>query len=101
MLIASFAQAGVLPSGEAITAVPTTLTAICLNQKGLDRVKNCGALECFIPIFTTPMYLRALQVKQDIGTRMLVIPDKCLRGSTPFIILERANILACWSIIRS
>lgn len=51
-----------LPSGEAIIAVPTTLVAICLNNKGLERVKDSGALECFVPIFTTPMYLRALQV---------------------------------------
>lgn len=55
-------QAGVLPSGEAVCAVPSTLVALCLNEKGLERVKESKALDCFVPIFTTPTYLRALQV---------------------------------------
>ena len=52
-----------LPSGEAVCCVPTTLVALCLNQKGLKRVEESRALECLIPIFTTPTYLRALQVR--------------------------------------
>ena len=47
-------------------AVPSTLVALCLNEKGLERVKDSKALDCFIPIFTTPTYLRALQVPVDL-----------------------------------
>ena len=55
-------QAGVLPSGDAVCCIPTTLVALCLNAKGLERVAASRALDCFVPIFTTPAYLRALQV---------------------------------------
>ena len=54
-------KAGVLPSGEAVCAIPNTLVALCLNAKGLERVQRSGALDAFVPIFTTPAYLRALQ----------------------------------------
>lgn len=53
-------QAGVLPSGEALCAVPNTLVALCLNTGGLARVRNSKALECFVPIFTSRAYARAL-----------------------------------------
>ena len=55
-------QAGVLPSGEAVCCVPNTLVALCLNTGGLARVRNSRALRCFLPIFTSRQYLRALQV---------------------------------------
>ncbi len=55
-------QGGVLPSGEAVCCVPSTLVALCLNVKGLKRVEESRALDCLILIFTTPNYLRALQV---------------------------------------
>ena len=61
-MLACQLQAGVLPSGEAVCCVPSTLVALCLNVKGLKRVEKSRALECLIPIFTTPNYLRALQV---------------------------------------
>lgn len=55
-------QAGVLPSGEAVCCVPNTLVALCLNTGGLARVRASRALRCFVPIFTSRQYLRALQV---------------------------------------
>ena len=61
--LARIAQGGVLPSGEAVCCVPSTLVALCLNVKGLKRVEESRALECLVPIFTTPNYLRALQVR--------------------------------------
>ena len=51
-----------MPAGDAIACVPTTLVAICLNTAGAERVKNSGALECLVPVFTTPTYIRALNV---------------------------------------
>lgn len=53
-------QSGVLPSGEALCSVPNTLVALCLNTGGLSRVRDSRALTCFVPIFTTRTYLRAL-----------------------------------------
>ena len=62
LTVCQLLQAGVLPSGEAVCCVPSTLVALCLNVNGLKRVEESQALQCLVPIFTTPNYLRALQV---------------------------------------
>ena len=71
-------QAGVLPSGEAVCCVPSTLVALCLNVNGLKKVEESQALQCLVPIFTTPNYLRALQVccarRQRSSTPPLELP---------------------------
>ena len=54
-------QAGVLPSGEAVCSVPNTLVALCLNNAGLERVRQTKALACFLPIFTSKAYIKPLQ----------------------------------------
>ena len=53
-------QSGLLPSSEALCSVPSTLVALCLNTGGLARVRDSQALSCFVPIFTTRAYSRAL-----------------------------------------
>ena len=54
-------QAGILPSGEAVCSLPNTLVALCLNNAGLERVQSTKALACFVPIFTSKAYIKALQ----------------------------------------
>uniref|UniRef100_A0A5B6YM25 HECT-type E3 ubiquitin transferase n=1 Tax=Davidia involucrata TaxID=16924 RepID=A0A5B6YM25_DAVIN len=51
---------GVLCSAEAISCIPQCLDALCLNNNGLQAVKDCNALRCFVKIFTSRAYLRAL-----------------------------------------
>ncbi|KAI3496711.1 hypothetical protein L1887_39084 [Cichorium endivia] len=51
---------GVVCSGEAITCIPQCLDALCLSNNGLQAVKDRNALRCFVKIFTSRMYLRAL-----------------------------------------
>ncbi|CAL1353898.1 unnamed protein product [Linum trigynum] len=51
---------GVLCSAEAIICIPQCLDALCLNNNGLQAVKDCNALRCFVKIFTSRTYLRAL-----------------------------------------
>ncbi|KAI3769136.1 hypothetical protein L6452_00236 [Arctium lappa] len=51
---------GVLCSSEAITCIPQCLDALCLSNIGLQAVKDHNALRCFVKIFTTRTYLRAL-----------------------------------------
>ncbi|KAI7840917.1 hypothetical protein COHA_005349 [Chlorella ohadii] len=53
--------AGVIVSMEAVAAVPNTLMALCLNSGGLERVKRSKALRCFVPIFSSKQYVKALQ----------------------------------------
>ncbi|KAG9448576.1 hypothetical protein H6P81_008541 [Aristolochia fimbriata] len=51
---------GVLCSSEAITCIPQCLDALCLNNSGLQAVKDRNAMRCFVKIFTSRTYLRAL-----------------------------------------
>ncbi|XP_010675966.2 E3 ubiquitin-protein ligase UPL1 isoform X2 [Beta vulgaris subsp. vulgaris] len=51
---------GVLCSADAITCIPQCLDALCLNNNGLQAVKDRNALSCFVKIFTSRAYLRAL-----------------------------------------
>ncbi|KAI3828362.1 hypothetical protein L1987_02463 [Smallanthus sonchifolius] len=51
---------GVLCSAEAITCIPQCLDALCLGNNGLQAVKDRNALRCFVKIFTSRNYLRAL-----------------------------------------
>ncbi|GAX74556.1 hypothetical protein CEUSTIGMA_g2006.t1, partial [Chlamydomonas eustigma] len=53
-------KAGVLPFGEAVTSIPNTLVALCLNVGGLEMVLKSRVLDSLIPIFTTKRYQRAL-----------------------------------------
>ncbi|KAL1366395.1 hypothetical protein HN51_014224 [Arachis hypogaea] len=50
----------VLNSAEAITCIPQCLDALCLNSNGLQAVKDRNSLRCFVKVFTSRMYLRAL-----------------------------------------
>ncbi|KAF8094776.1 hypothetical protein N665_0353s0007 [Sinapis alba] len=50
----------VIYSSEAITCIPQCLDALCLNSSGLQAVKDRNALRCFVKIFTSSSYLRAL-----------------------------------------
>ncbi|CAN4103909.1 unnamed protein product [Withania somnifera] len=51
---------GVVCSAEAITCIPQCLDALCLNNNGLQAVKDRNALRCLVKIFTSKTYVRAL-----------------------------------------
>ncbi|XP_076889696.1 E3 ubiquitin-protein ligase UPL1-like [Bidens hawaiensis] len=51
---------GVICSAEAITCIPQCLDALCLSNNGLQAVEDRNALRCFVKIFTSRNYLRAL-----------------------------------------
>lgn len=51
---------GVLPSSEAVGCIPNSLDALCLNNSGLQAVRDRNALGCFVKIFTSKAYVRAL-----------------------------------------
>ncbi|CAL5213878.1 unnamed protein product [Lathyrus oleraceus] len=50
----------VLNSSEAIACIPQCLDALCLNSNGLQAVKDRNSLRCFVKVFTSRTYLRAL-----------------------------------------
>ncbi|KAJ1697814.1 hypothetical protein LUZ63_006326 [Rhynchospora breviuscula] len=51
---------GPLCSSDAVTCIPPCLEALCLNGNGLQMVKERNALRCFLRIFTSKSYLKAL-----------------------------------------
>ncbi|XP_043690385.1 E3 ubiquitin-protein ligase UPL1-like isoform X2 [Telopea speciosissima] len=51
---------GILCSAEAVSCIPQCLDALCLNNNGLQAVKDRNALRCFVRVFTSRTYLRAL-----------------------------------------
>ncbi|KAK6947097.1 HUWE1/Rev1, ubiquitin binding region [Dillenia turbinata] len=51
---------GFICSADAITCIPQCLDALCLNNNGLQAVRDRNALRCFVNIFTSRTYLRAL-----------------------------------------
>lgn len=51
---------GVLCSAEAVACILQCLDALCLNNAGLQLVRERNALRCFVKIFTSRSYLRAL-----------------------------------------
>ncbi|KAG0455256.1 hypothetical protein HPP92_024548 [Vanilla planifolia] len=51
---------GVLPASKALACLPTGLGAICLNNKGLEAVKESSALRFLVDTFTRRKYLVAM-----------------------------------------
>ena len=52
--------AGILPSGEAITAIPQAFGAICLAETGMKLFQKSSALSSFFELFLSAEHLKAL-----------------------------------------
>ncbi|PWA88758.1 HECT domain-containing protein [Artemisia annua] len=83
---------GVVCSAEAITCIPQCLDALCLNNSGLQAVKDRNALRCFVKIFTSRNYLRALMgdtpSSLSSGLDELMRHNSSLRGHGVDILIE-------------
>lgn len=88
----------VLCSAEAITCIPQCLDALCLNNNGLQAVKDRNALRCFVKIFTSKTYLRALTGDTpgslSSGLDELMRHASVLRGAGVDMLLEILNAIA-------
>lgn len=86
---------GVLCSSEAITCIPQCLDALCLNNSGLQAVRDRNALMCFVKIFTSRTYLRALTsdtpVSLSSGLDELMRHASSLRGPGVDMLIEILN----------
>lgn len=51
---------GGLYNSDAVSCIPQCLDALCLNNNGLQLVKDRNALRCFVKIFTSRSYMKAL-----------------------------------------
>ncbi|KAI0492443.1 hypothetical protein KFK09_026716 [Dendrobium nobile] len=71
---------GVLCSAEAVGCILQCLDALCLNNAGLQLVREQNALRCFVKIFTSRPYLRAL--RGDIPGSLSTSLDELMRHSS-------------------
>ncbi|XP_061367762.1 E3 ubiquitin-protein ligase UPL1-like [Gastrolobium bilobum] len=82
----------VLNSAEAITCIPQCLDALCLNSNGLQAVKDRNSLRCFVKVFTSRTYLRALAgdtpASLSGGLDELMRHASSLRGSGVDMLVE-------------
>ncbi|KAK1274353.1 E3 ubiquitin-protein ligase UPL1 [Acorus gramineus] len=88
---------GVLCSAEAISCIPQCLDALCLNNTGLQAVKDRNALRCFVKIFTSRTYLRALSGDTpgslSTGLDELMRHASSLRGLGVDMLIEILNTI--------
>lgn len=86
---------GVLCSADAISCIPQCLDALCLNNNGLQAVKDRNALRCFVKIFTSRTYLRALTgdvlASLSSGLDELMRHASSLRGPGVEMLIEILN----------
>ncbi|CAA2959517.1 E3 ubiquitin- ligase UPL1 isoform X1 [Olea europaea subsp. europaea] len=89
---------GVLCSAEAIACIPQCLDALCLNNNGLQAVKDHNALRCFVKVFTSKTYLRALTGDTpgslSSGLDELMRHASSLRGPGVDMLIEILNSIA-------
>uniref|UniRef100_A0A2P2M8T8 HECT-type E3 ubiquitin transferase n=1 Tax=Rhizophora mucronata TaxID=61149 RepID=A0A2P2M8T8_RHIMU len=89
---------GALCSAEAIMCIPQCLDALCLNNNGLQAVKDTNALRCFVKIFTSRTYLRALASETpgalSSGLDELLRHASSLRGPGVDMMIEILNVIS-------
>lgn len=89
---------GVLPSADAVACIPQCLDALCLNNLGLQTINERGALRCFVKIFTSKTYLRALagDTPGSLSSALdeLMRHAASLRGPGVDVLIEILNTIA-------
>lgn len=82
----------ILNSAEAVTCIPQCLDALCLNGNGLQAVKDRNSLRCFVKVFTSRTYLRALTgdtpASLSSGLDELMRHSSSLRGPGVDMLIE-------------
>lgn len=58
----------ILPVAEAITTIPQTFGAICLNESGMKLFRRSGAMEGFLEVFESPEHVKVLEADAEAAT---------------------------------
>ncbi|KAG8093312.1 hypothetical protein GUJ93_ZPchr0012g20493 [Zizania palustris] len=93
----SSVTAGVMPSCKALVCVPNGLGAICLNNQGLEAVRETSALRFLVDTFTSRKYLIAMNegvVLLANAVEELLRHVQSLRSTGVDIIIEIINKLS-------
>ncbi|KAH7660208.1 E3 ubiquitin-protein ligase HUWE1 protein [Dioscorea alata] len=91
-------MSGVLISSEAVKCIAPCLDALCLNNNGLQLVKDRSVLMCFVKILTSRTYLRALSgdtlATLSNGLDELFRHASSLRASGVDMLIELLNTIS-------
>ncbi|KAF7064261.1 hypothetical protein CFC21_070622 [Triticum aestivum] len=94
----SSVTAGAIPSCKALICVPNGLGAICLNNQGLESVRETSALRFLVETFTSRKYLIPMNegvVLLANAVEELLRHVQSLRSTGVDIIIEIINKLSC------
>ncbi|KAJ9649422.1 E3 ubiquitin-protein ligase tom1 [Coniosporium tulheliwenetii] len=58
----------ILPVAEAITTIPQTFGAICLNESGMKLFTRSGAMEGFLEVFESPEHVKVLEADAEAAS---------------------------------
>lgn len=58
---------GILPSAEAISAIPSVLNSISLNNQGMKMVVSSRVFESFLEIFESPDHVHCLELDMELA----------------------------------
>jgi E3 ubiquitin-protein ligase HUWE1 len=61
---------GILPSNEAILAIPGVLNSISLNNSGMKMVVSSRAFESYLEIFESPDHVHCMQMDPELATNI-------------------------------
>ncbi|KAK0651421.1 hypothetical protein B0T16DRAFT_434573 [Cercophora newfieldiana] len=61
---------GILPSNEAMLAIPGVLNSISLNSLGMKMVVSSRALESYLEIFESPDHVHCMQMDPELATNI-------------------------------
>ncbi|WOL17494.1 E3 ubiquitin-protein ligase [Canna indica] len=89
---------GLPSSSEAVSCIPQCLDALCLNNAGLQLVKDRNALRSLVKVFTSASYLRALNDQSleilSNGMDELMRHSSVLRASGVDVLIDILNALS-------
>ncbi|KAK5660958.1 hypothetical protein OQA88_12333 [Cercophora sp. LCS_1] len=74
---------GILPTTDALSAIPSVLNSICLNNTGMNMVVSSRALESYLEIFESPGHVRCMEMEQDLSGAIGSSFDELARHHPP------------------
>ncbi|KAI9677149.1 MAG: E3 ubiquitin- protein ligase upl1 [Trizodia sp. TS-e1964] len=70
---------GIIPSSEAISAIPQAFGAICLNSSGMKLFQASSALKSFFEIFESPEHVKCMLGELELAKNVGVSFDELVR----------------------
>jgi E3 ubiquitin-protein ligase HUWE1 len=73
----------IIPSAEAITIIPATFSAICLNSSGMRMFQASTALQSFFEVFESPKHVQCMASDPNLASNLGATFDELIRHHPP------------------